>query len=76
MSDAAGGLSAGEGLDDCERTPFGGERSQHDALSVWSSSARMKLPSRRRTSCGTGASFAWISPISAPRMVSFVSICA
>src|SRR5207244_5762043 len=32
MGDAAGDLPAGEGLDDGERAPFGGERLEHDAF--------------------------------------------
>ena len=43
--------------------------------SVWSSSARMKFPSRLRTSRSTGPSFARTSSTSLPRTVSLVSSC-
>ena len=58
-ADARGDLPARERLDDARACRCGSSSSASTTpSSVWSSSARMKLPSRLRTSASTGASFA------------------
>ena len=76
VGDAGGDLASGEGFDDCQRrVPRSVRADRVTPSSVWSSSAKMKLPRRLRTSSVTGASLRRTSSMSLPRTVSLVSSC-